>query len=88
MLSEARAKLEAFSAKFPNGTKMLMSHTYNEGTSYLNNLNFELTKNKMCKSFLANGRLEEEAVEADINRSLTDNKLITAALADYTCSKF
>ncbi len=47
MLSEARAKLEAFSAKFPVSN-------LNEGTEGLNNIKLEVTKNKMYRNSIQN----------------------------------
>lgn len=75
MLSEARAKLEAFSSKFPTNQNI------NDGTSYLNNLNFELTRTKICKAFLNNETIFE-------NSANNESETFDSNQNDYSRSKF
>ena len=79
MLSEARAKLEAFSSKFPANQKL--PGTFNDGTSYLNNLNFELTRTKICKAFLNNETIFENSIN-------NEDEFVDTNQKEYSSSKF
>ena len=59
-----------------------MASSFNEGTSYLNNLNFELTRNKICKSFL---KQSENNASASENSSARKEILNPVA---FSSSKF
>ena len=50
MLSEARAKLEQFSSKFPCKS----DRPLNDGLGYLNSLNFESNRSKLCTKYFNN----------------------------------
>ena len=98
MLSEARAKLELFSSKFPNPNQptfklAVATASYNEGTSYLNNLNFELVRNKVCKSFLVTRQTDmnfadSKASKLSAQKSKSDNLLNINRSSNCSSSKF